>query len=324
MENFKSEKIEKIVGAVIEVMKEVKGMEKNSRIGTGRAAYDGTKDIDVKEIFNEEMAKQGLCILPIDIQEQTQIDRWQQEDFYNGQSNGIKTKQSVFTKVNSRYLLSHTSGQWIILAGYGHGIDPQDKGAGKASTYALKNLLLYSFLTPVGKIDDSDTKHSNDIQTPATQTGNQPKNKVDTKKTTPLPELIKDSKEWKTLMGYFEDGKVTKIEQITKKFKVSNELSVELTGLIDDSVNGKLLEDTVKKENSLEKPPAENKEKVAETKPDVEKKKEVNSTRRLPALTNEKFEETKKLGKVAILKVLAEFRMAKNQREELEEIVNGK
>jgi hypothetical protein len=148
-----------IAKAIIQVMAEVKGMEKNSRVGTGQSSYDGTKDQDVKEVFNNALQKNGLCILPIDIQESTQIDRWEESSQY-----GNKQKQSVFTKVNVKYMLLHESGESIELAGYGHGIDAQDKGAGKATTYALKNCLLYTFLTPVGKIDDTDVKHSNDIE----------------------------------------------------------------------------------------------------------------------------------------------------------------
>jgi len=160
-----------IAKAIIQVMKEVKGMEKNSNVGSGRNSYNGTKDQDVKEVFNDALAKNGLCILPIDIQEETQIDRWEQE--YNGQK---QQKQSVFTKVTTKYMLLHDSGESIELSGYGHGVDPQDKGAGKATTYALKNCLLYTFLTPVGKIDafltpvgkidDTETTHSENIPTP--------------------------------------------------------------------------------------------------------------------------------------------------------------
>ena len=143
-------------------MKEVKGMEKNSNVGSGRSAYNGTKDQDVKEVFNDALAKNGLCILPIGVEEETKIDRWEEEVEWNGKKQ-IKQKQSVFTKVKAKYLLLHESGQSVELAGYGHGIDPQDKGAGKATTYALKNALLYTFLTPVGKIDDTETTHSNDV-----------------------------------------------------------------------------------------------------------------------------------------------------------------
>ena len=153
--------MENIAKAITKVMAEVKGMEKNSRVGTGSSAYDGTKDQDVKEVFNDALQRNGLCIMPIDIKETTQIDRWEDKQ-YGSQ------KQSVFTKVTVKYLLLHESGESIELMGYGHGVDPQDKGAGKATTYALKNCLLYTFLTPVGKIDDTDLKHSNEIEVPKT------------------------------------------------------------------------------------------------------------------------------------------------------------
>jgi hypothetical protein len=172
--------------AILNVMKEVKGMEKKSRVGIGKSAYNGTKDQDVKEVFNQALADNGLCILPIEIKEETQIDRWSQEEFYNGKSNGIKQKQSVFTKVTTKYLLLHESGESQELAGYGHGVDPQDKVAVKATTYALKNCLLYTFLTPVGKIDDSETTHSDNITTPATTS-------TDTKKVDDRKEALKDS-----------------------------------------------------------------------------------------------------------------------------------
>jgi hypothetical protein len=154
-----------LVAAVLAVMKEVKGMEKNSKVGAGQAQYDGTKDQDVKEVFNEVMARHGLICLPIEIEERAILDRWEEKAVYSGQE-VIKNKQSVFTVVKTKYKLMHESGEFEILAGYGHGVDTQDKGAGKATTYALKNTLLYSFLTPVGKIDDTDTKHSNEIVTP--------------------------------------------------------------------------------------------------------------------------------------------------------------
>lgn len=157
--------------AVIEVMKTVKGMEKNSRVGSGKSAYDGTKYKDVAEVFNNALEANGLCILPISIDEDTVVDRWEEVDQWSKTNpKEMKTKQSVFTKVKTKYLLLHESGESIELAGYGHGVDPQDKGAGKATTYALKNCLLYTFLTPVGKIDDTDNTHSDDIRTPINNT----------------------------------------------------------------------------------------------------------------------------------------------------------
>ena len=157
-----------IAKAIIQVMKEVKGMEKNSRVGSGGNAYSGTKDQDVKEIFNDALAKNGLCILPINIEEETNLDRWEAVDPWSkATTKDTKMYQSVYTKVKVKYMILHESGESIELAGYGHGVDPQDKGAGKATTYALKNCLLYTCLTPVGKIDDTETTHSDNIPTPA-------------------------------------------------------------------------------------------------------------------------------------------------------------
>ena len=160
--------MKQIAKAILSVMKEVKGMEKNSKVGEGRNSYSGTKDQDVKEVFNEALERNGLCILPIGIDKDTQIDRWDQEETWNGKTS-IKQKQSVFTEVVTTYMLLHESGESIELKGYGHGVDPQDKSAGKATTYALKNCLLYTFLTPVGNIDDTDKTHSDDIPTPQTR-----------------------------------------------------------------------------------------------------------------------------------------------------------
>lgn len=159
--------MKQLAKAVIEVMKEVRGMEKNSNVGSGKSAYNGTKDQDVKEVFNQAMSKNGLCMIPFDIQEETQVDRWEEVDQWSKATpKAMKQKQSVFTKAVVKYTLLHESGESTIVCGYGHGVDPQDKGAGKATTYAMKNALLYTFLTPVGKIDDAETTHSNDIPTP--------------------------------------------------------------------------------------------------------------------------------------------------------------
>jgi len=148
-------------------MNDVKGIEKSMTIGTGQMAYKGVPDKEVKKIIGQSMAKNGLCILPIGITPTIKIERWDELD-YNGK---MKAKQSVFTEVYSTFLLMHESGESQEICGYGHGVDPQDKGAGKATTYALKYALLYSFLVPTGDIDDTDAIHSNEIQT-------KPQNKV--------------------------------------------------------------------------------------------------------------------------------------------------
>jgi len=147
--------------AMVNVMKAVKNIDKSMTIGSGGFSYKGMSDKDVKFVLGNAMAEAGITCVPIDYDVKTQIDRWEEHN---------KTKQSVFTEVNAKYLITHSeSGESQVIAGYGHGVDSQDKSAGKATTYALKNALLYAFLVPTGAIDDTDNTHSKDIQTPKPQ-----------------------------------------------------------------------------------------------------------------------------------------------------------
>ena len=52
------------------------------------------------------------------------------------------------------------------LTGYGHGVDTQDKGAGKATTYALKYRLY--ILNSYQTIDVWDKEHSDEKEVPKT------------------------------------------------------------------------------------------------------------------------------------------------------------
>ena len=144
--------------AVLSVMTEVKGIDKSMNVGTGQMSYKGVPDQEVKKIIGQAMQKNGLVLIPTSIDPRTQVNEWEETSQY-----GVKRKQSVFTEVVTKYMLLHESGESMEICGYGHGVDSQDKGAGKATTYALKYALLYLFLVPTGKIDDADTTHSEEI-----------------------------------------------------------------------------------------------------------------------------------------------------------------
>lgn len=148
--------------SIINVMRSVKNIDKSMTVGTGQNSYKGVADKDVKYIIGTAMANNHITCLPIEIDEDVKIDRWTEETQY-----GVKSKQSIFTKVKVKFQLTHSlSKESIVIVGYGHGVDSQDKSAGKAMTYALKNALLYSFLVPTGAIDDTDTTHSNNLPIP--------------------------------------------------------------------------------------------------------------------------------------------------------------
>lgn len=149
-----------IAKAIIKVMQEVRNIEKGLTVGTGNSSYKGVADKDVKYALSDAMAKNGLCILPIGINAVETVTRWEQGGFQ---------KQSVFTKVDTKYLLLHESGESIEIVGHGHGVDSQDKSAGKATTYALKYALLYTFMVATGNIDDADKESSETHEVPKTQ-----------------------------------------------------------------------------------------------------------------------------------------------------------
>ena len=149
--------MENLAKAVLAVMKEVKGIEKNTTVGSGNFSYKGVSDYDAKQAYNKAMTKHGLCILPLDVDDNIKESNWME---------GNRFKRNIFCSVTTKYRLLHESGESEIICGYGHGIDTADKAAGKATTYALKYALFYTFMTPTGKIDDTDTTHSNNVEAP--------------------------------------------------------------------------------------------------------------------------------------------------------------
>jgi hypothetical protein len=206
--------------AILQVMAAVEGVEKNTTVGSGNYSYKGVSDKDVKEVFKPALIAAELTILPVSIDDTVQIDRW--AETYNGNA---KQKQSVFTTVKVKYLLLHSSGESIELMGYGHGADTMDKSAGKATTYALKNCLLYTFLTPVGAMDDTDTTHSIETTTPpATGVKFSERDKAKDKKPAVknLPKLTPDSEKWEGAQKALKDGS-TSITEIRKFFSLTDE-----------------------------------------------------------------------------------------------------
>lgn len=155
--------------AIIAVMTAVDWVAKSMTVWEWtKWEYKWVSDKDVKELIRTEMIKNWLSILPIAVNPKIQIDRWEEVDQYSKSvPKDMKTKQSIFTEVDTKYLLLHTSGESIELAGYWQWVDTQDKGAGKSTTYALKNTLLNMFLVPTGV--DTDNTHSDEYDIPKTQ-----------------------------------------------------------------------------------------------------------------------------------------------------------
>lgn len=150
-----------LIKAINNVMAAVENIEKNLNVGAGNNSYKGVADKDVKLAINRSMRENGLAIFTTKIEPTTRIERWVEKTNY-----GEKQKQSVFTEVITTYDLVHESGEKQTIQGYGHGVDSQDKSAGKSTTYALKYALLYQFLVSTGELDDTDKIPSDKIPLP--------------------------------------------------------------------------------------------------------------------------------------------------------------
>jgi hypothetical protein len=209
------EKMPTIYEAILNVMKDVKNIEKSMTVGTGNSSYKGVSDKDVKYIVGKAMEKHNLVILPIDIEPKLQVERWEEEVYDNYQKkNVVKQKQLVFTEVITTYKIIHTlSRESVEIKGYGHGVDSQDKSAGKATTYALKYALLYSFLIPTGDIDDTDKVHSVEVAQPIK-----------------VAKTECDAQTFEAIKQAIIDGKRT-IEQAKEKFIFTGTQSIELLNL---------------------------------------------------------------------------------------------
>mgnify|MGYP002507815290 CR=1 FL=1 len=206
----KSESIVNVSLAISKVMFLVQNIEKNMTIGSGQYAYKGVADKDVKLAVSEAMIEAGLVILPVEITPKTTIDRWEESG---------KTKQSCFVEVSTKYLIIHAdTGEYIEVCGYGHGVDTQDKAAGKATTYALKYALLYSFMIATGSIDDADNTHSDNHPLPPKITNNDNR-----------PWLNEGTPEYVNVAKALKEG--YKIEQVELKYKLSKKIKDQLLNL---------------------------------------------------------------------------------------------
>ena len=105
--------------AIIEVMKDIEWVAKAMTVWKWDNSYKWVADKDVKQALRDSMTKNWLSLLPTGVESKIQIDRWEEVDPYSKSvPKDMKSKQSVFTEVTTKYILLHTSGESIELAWY--------------------------------------------------------------------------------------------------------------------------------------------------------------------------------------------------------------
>ena len=127
---------------IFEVMNKSKGLEKDMNVAN---QYNAVSEKAMLNTIKPLIKNAGLIIFPC-----------------NTEINQVQNGNKSITQVKVTYKIVDTeSGESIETVGIGNGADSQDKGAGKAFTYAYKAMLSKTFMLFSG--EDTDNQHSDQI-----------------------------------------------------------------------------------------------------------------------------------------------------------------
>ena len=171
------------------VSNEIKNIEKNMTVGKGNYAYKAVQDIDVTLEVKQAEAKYRLVSIPI------KQELVKSEIVRVVKDGGGETIQYMdIVKMTLRIINLDNTAEFVDVESFGRGLDPGDKGFGKASTYARKYALLNAYKIATGE-DPDDTKSKE--QTPVT---------VDEVKDAVINYMMTDSAFTQNILSYFNVG----------------------------------------------------------------------------------------------------------------------
>ena len=143
------------------VAQEIKGIDKDMAVGSGSASYKAVSDLNVTMRVKEAEAKHGIVSIPIS-QEllKSEVLTSPPDNYGKVKLTYVDTVKMVVRVVNV-----DDPTDFVEVESFGRGIDAQDKGFGKASTYARKYALLNLYKIATGV--DPDAEASKDMEVPA-------------------------------------------------------------------------------------------------------------------------------------------------------------
>lgn len=144
---------------VANISAEIESIQKDDEVGAGKSKYKAISIEKVVRIVGEKMSKYGVVIYPVQ-QNYTRTDEKVIGIDYNTKKEVEKINRVSDVDVVYQVVNIHSPQEIITTVASGCGVDTQDKGVGKAQTYAYKNMLLKLFAIPTG--DDTDKIHSDD------------------------------------------------------------------------------------------------------------------------------------------------------------------
>lgn len=117
------------------IMQEVNYLSKDDHVKFGTTNYKAISEEKVTDLMHQQLVKQGLVVFPV---EQT----WE------------RTNSITHVNVKYRIVNAEDPQDYIEVVSCGDGADTQDKGSGKAMTYAYKYMWLRTFAIPTGEDPD--------------------------------------------------------------------------------------------------------------------------------------------------------------------------
>lgn len=151
------EKIQQVMGSV-------NYLNKDGFVETGKGkGYKALTDEKVLGAVRPALVSAGLVILPVKMEQQRTDE---QVKAYDGST---KTNRITDVSVTYRIINVEDPKDYVEVVSAGTGVDTQDKGIGKAMTYAKKYAILNSFLIPSGEDTDqiSSDKYTEQLMGPA-------------------------------------------------------------------------------------------------------------------------------------------------------------
>ena len=124
-----------LVEKILAIMSDVQYLAKDDKVEFGKTSYKALSEEKVTSIMRAELLKHRVVVFPI---------------------SQVASREGTITHVDVVYKMVNVDDptDYIEIASCGDGADTQDKGSGKAMTYAFKYMWLRTFALPTGEDPD--------------------------------------------------------------------------------------------------------------------------------------------------------------------------
>lgn len=140
--------MENLIKAKLAVMEDIRYIKTDKTVGKGFNAFRTVSGEKLKETFQPAFVKHGLSISQTAVQFEVKFKEYEEEG---------KQKMRTTIIATCTFKLTHVSGEYEYLQAFGMGIDSTDKAPGIAQSYALRNVLLATFMPATGEDNDDIT-----------------------------------------------------------------------------------------------------------------------------------------------------------------------